>query len=226
MKVLVVDDEALITLNLETALAMVGHEVRVARDAEGLLAQARVWRPDIIVLDVVMPGKMNGLDALRFLRRESDVPVILMSALGQDHDKVLGLEYADDYLVKPFSSAELVARIRAVLRRADPRPQEASAGTIHAGELTIDQDACQAHYAGRPLSLTPTEYRILCLLAAHPGRVFSRDHLMERIWGHSAYVDPHALDVHIRGLRSKLEPDPARPLHVVTVRGMGFRYAP
>ncbi|NLC56537.1 MAG: response regulator transcription factor [Armatimonadetes bacterium] len=226
MKVLVVDDEVDLAEAVREVLSAEGFTVRLAHNAESGLALLRTWQPDAVLLDIMMPGSMTGLDALRALRPESDVPVILMSARGQEHDKVLGLEYADDYLVKPFSNAEMVARLRAVLRRAGARAADPSAGVSRAGELAINLETGEAVFGNRPLPLTPTEYRILSILAARPGRLYPRDELMARVWGEDAYVDPHALDVHIRGLRSKLEPNPSRPAHVVTVRGMGVRYVP
>ncbi len=223
MRVLVVDDEHNITGFLSVSLSREGHEVRVGYSAEEFLRQARAFHPDIILLDIMMPGEMSGLDALRLLRRESDVPVILITAKGEEVDKVLGLEYADDYVVKPFGVPEILARMRAVLRRARPHP-EAPAGPIRAGDLLINPETREASFAGRLLPLTLTEYGILSALAAHPGRVFPRDELVERVWGPDVYVDPRTLDVHIRSLRRKLEPDPAEPAHLLTVRGVGFRY--
>ena len=226
MHVLVVDDDSLITEALRDALATEGYIIRTAHDAAGCLSEARTWRPDIILLDIMMPGGMTGLDALRILRRESNVPVILMSARGRDHDKVLGLEYADDYVVKPFSSVEILARVRAVMRRTSTRHPEEPAGTIVVGDLTINAQTHEVHRDGRAVSLTPTEFRVLLVLTGRAGRLYTRQELIAGVWGGSTLVDPKALDVHIHGLRHKIEADPSNPAHVVNVRGEGFRYVP
>lgn len=226
MRVLVVDDEVLLAEALQEVLTQEGYEARTAASAEAGLALVRLWAPDLILLDIALPGGMSGFDLLRALRRDSDVPVILLSGRGGEADKVLGLEYADDYVVKPVGGAELVARVRALMRRAAPRARPEASGAIEVGALYVNLTSCEVALAGMPLSLTPTEFRILSVLAGQPGRVFSRDVLMARIWGEDAHVHPHTLDVHIRGLRRKLEPDPSSPVHIVTVRGMGFRYVP
>ncbi|HEX2999235.1 MAG TPA: response regulator transcription factor [Armatimonadota bacterium] len=222
MKVLLIDDDILVARNTQEILTLKGYEVRIGHSAEEFLALARAWDPAIVLLDVVMPGEMTGLDALRLFRKDSDVPVILVTGLKEDADKAIGLEYADDYLVKPFSHVELVARIGAVLRRAgksNTPPRE-----IHAGALCINQETHTVTYNGKVLSLTPIEYKFLSTLSAQPNRVFSREALTESVWGVDVYVDPHTLDVHIAALRRKLEPDAKQPRHLITLRGLGFRY--
>jgi DNA-binding response OmpR family regulator len=224
-KILVVDDERNITEFLRAALAREGYEVRLGFSAEDFLRQVRAWRPDLVLLDIMMPGEMSGLDALRLLRRDSDVPVILVTAKAEEAEKVLGLEYADDYVTKPFGVPEMLARLRAVLRRARPRTDERAEEPILAGDLRIDPQTREVLFAGQTLGLTLTEYGLLSTLAAHPGRVFPREELIARVWGQDVYVDPRTLDVHIRSLRRKLEPDPAAPQYLLTVRGVGYRWA-
>lgn len=223
-KVLVVDDECNITQVLRAALSREGYDVRLGNDAEEFLRLTRAWRPDIILLDIMMPGEMSGLDALRLLRRESDVPVILVSARDEEADRVLGLEYADDYIVKPFRMPETLARVRAVLRRIRSKPAGKIHSPIRAGDLCIDLETREVTCGGRLLQLTLTEFGILSALAAHPSRVLSRDELIASVWGPDVYIDPRTLDVHIRALRRKLERDPAAPEHLITVRGIGYRY--
>lgn len=225
MKVLIVDDDDIITDALQEALERDSMEVRAAHDAEGFLAVARAWNPDMVLLDIEMPGSMTGLDALRMLRRESNVPVLLITGRAGDADKALGLEYADDYMVKPVSIVELRARIRAVLRRTSQQAGEKEERRVlYVGDLMVDLDAHEASFAGRALTLTATEFKILSVLAGSAGRVYPRDELIERVWGPGTYIDPHALDVHIGSLRRKLEPDPSCPAHLQTLRGVGFRY--
>lgn len=221
MKVLVVDDDPAISGSLRRVLQMEGYEVSVRDTATGCLAEVRAWRPDLILLDIMMPGGMTGLDALRILRKETDLPVILITAYSEDAYKVLGLEYADDYLVKPFSMPEMLGRIRAVMRRA--RLNSARTAVVEVGDLRIDTETREVTLGGRIIPLTPKEFDILLVLASRPNRVFTRDELSERVWGPNEYVDPRTLAVHIGTLRRKLADDPKRPSRVLTVRGVGFR---
>ena len=224
MKVLVVDDDPVVTEAIQSVLRMEGYEVAVRNNGAGCIAEARAWRPDLVLLDIMMPGRMSGLDVLRVLRRDSDLPVILISARAEDSYKVLGLEYADDYLVKPFSMPEMLGRIRAVMRRAAPRAPAEPTHLTPAGDLRINTETREVTHGKRQLTLTPLEFALLRVLAARPGRVFPRDELIAQVWGADVYVDPRTLAVHIRALRRKLEDDPARPEHLLTVRGVGFRY--
>jgi two-component system response regulator MtrA len=222
MKVLVVDDEPVITDPIRTVLQMEGYQVCVRATAAACLVAVRTWRPDLILLDIMMPGGMTGLDALRIIRQETDLPVILITARSEDAYKVLGLEYADDYLVKPFTMPEMLSRIRAVMRRVHPRP--AREATIEAGDLRIDLDARLVTLAGRVISLTPKEFDILLTLASRPNRVFTHEELAERAWGPNEYVSPRTLAVHVGAVRRKLGGGAGRPSPILTVRGVGFRF--
>jgi DNA-binding response OmpR family regulator len=223
MKVLVADDDPVITESLRRVLQMEGYEVSVRSSATGCLAEVRAWRPDLILLDIMMPGGMTGLDALRIMRKETDLPVILITGHSEDAYKVLGLEYADDYLVKPFSMPEMLGRIRAVMRRA--RPNSERVAVVEAGDLRIEPETRQVTLAGQSVPLTPKEFDILLVLASRPNRVFTRDEIAERVWGPDEYVDPRTLAVHIGSLRRKLADDPKSPSRIMTIRGVGFRLA-
>ncbi len=227
MRILVVDDEEdlvdLVAYNLEaagfeTARALTGHEA--------LRAAAEV-RPDLVVLDVMLPD-LQGFEVLRILRSRDatrEVPVILLTARGGEPDRLAGFELgADDYVVKPFSPRELVARVRAVLKRA--ANPEAGARPIRHGELEIDPGARRVWRGGQEIELAPQEYRLLEFLASHPNRVYSRDALLQHAWDPDVVVDPRTVDVHVRRLRARLEPDPTRPRWIETVRGAGYRFNP
>jgi DNA-binding response OmpR family regulator len=181
---------------------------------------ARTRRPDALVLDLGLPG-IDGLDVIRSLRRDSDIPIVILSARGDESDRIAGLELgADDYVVKPFSPKEVVARVRAVLRRADARSSPGE--RISAGGLEIDTARRRVAVDGRVVTLTPTEFEILATLAREPGRVWTRSQLLDAVHGFSLDTYERAIDGHIRNLRRKLEPDPASPRHVRTVHGVGY----
>jgi DNA-binding response OmpR family regulator len=229
--VLVVDDEPTIVEVVARYLARAGFETREAFDGPGALEAARLHRPDLVVLDVMLPG-FDGIEVLRRLHEQPGEPVavILLTARAEESDRLIGLRRgADDYVVKPFSPAELVARVEAVLRRA----ARASGGgdgaeeepIVH-GPLRIDQAARAVTLDGVELPLTQREYELLRHLAARPGRVFSRDRLMEEVWGYDFYTDTSTVTVHVRRLRAKLEPDPAHPRFIETVWGVGYRFRP
>jgi len=178
-----------------------------------------------VLIDLMLPG-MDGFETCRSLRRASDVPVIMVTARTDTYDVVAGLEAgADDYVTKPFVAKELAARIRALLRRARTSTEQASS-VLRVGDLEITPDAGEVRRGGEQVHLTRTEFRLLCELAANPGRVFSRELLLERVWGYDYFGDGRLVDVHVRRLRTKVEADPAHPQHVVTVRGLGYKLQP
>ncbi|MCB0981152.1 MAG: response regulator transcription factor, partial [Ilumatobacter sp.] len=177
--------------------------------------------PDVVLIDIMLPG-IDGFELCRSLRRNSDVPIVMVTARNDTHDVVAGLEAgADDYLTKPFAPKELSARIRALLRRI--RPISPNHAKLTFGDLEIVPDEGKVTRAGEELHLTKTEFRLLCELAQNPGRVFSRESLLDKVWGYDYFGDGRLVDVHVRRLRTKVEADPANPRHVVTVRGLGYR---
>lgn len=220
--ILVVDDEPKIVKLARDYLEKGGFRVVTAADGTTALAQARHQRPDLVVLDLNLPG-LDGLDVCRALRRESNVPIIMLTARIEETDRLIGLELgADDYIVKPFSPRELVARVRAVLRRAHGGGQLPS--LIRAGDLEIDLDAHRVTRRGEPIPLTRIEFKLLAILAQNPGLTFSREQLVERLHGVAYEGYDRSVDSHIKNLRRKLEPDPAEPRHVLTVYGIGYRF--
>src|SRR6476646_8187793 len=226
--VLVVDDESKIVELARDYLEHAGFAVLTARDGPSALTAARTRHPDLVVLDLGLPG-LDGLDVTRQLRAgtstgTANVPIVMLTARDDELDKLLGLELgADDYLTKPFSPRELVARVRAVLRRAD-RPLEA-AETIRAGDVVLDLPRMRAEVGGTAVELTPTEFQLLATLAARPGRIFTRSQLLDALHGVAFETYERAIDSHIKNLRRKLEPDPRRPRYVLTVYGVGYRFA-
>jgi two-component system, OmpR family, response regulator ResD len=227
---LLVDDEPTITDVLSRYLKRAGYDTRSAADGPEALALASARLPDLVVLDLMLPG-IDGLEVMRRLRVLSDsgphrrVPIILLTARGDESDRVIGLRLgADDYVVKPFSPAELVARVDAVLRRVDPEPENAP--PIERGELRVEPASRQAFIAGAEVALTQREFDLLLFLARHPGQVFSRDQLMDAVWQYSFYTDTSTVTVHIRRLRGKIEADPTNPRHIQTVWGVGYRFRP
>jgi two-component system, OmpR family, alkaline phosphatase synthesis response regulator PhoP len=226
-KVLVVDDEENLLRLVRSYLERDGFVVNTAEDGETALELIRDIRPDLIVLDVMLPG-LDGVEVCRRLRQFSDAYVLMLTARSEEIDKIVGLAVgADDYLTKPFSPRELVARVKAMLRRprgssADPTDQPSAPQRI--GDLTLDLAGHKVHKSGAEVALTPLEYKLLTALASSPGRVLTRDQLLERIWGGDYYGDDHVIDVHIASLRKKVEDDPARPRWIRTVRGAGYRF--
>jgi DNA-binding response OmpR family regulator len=221
--ILVVDDEPKIATLARDYLEHAGFAVLTANDGPSALATIRQRRPDLVVLDLGLPG-LDGLDLTRELRRDSTVPIVMLTARDDELDKLLGLELgADDYMTKPFSPRELVARVRAVLRRAE-RPLEA-AETIRAGDVVLDMPRMRAEVGGTAVELTPTEFQLLATLAARPGRIFTRSQLLDALHGVAFETYERAIDSHIKNLRRKLEPDPRRPRYVLTVYGVGYRFA-
>jgi two-component system, OmpR family, alkaline phosphatase synthesis response regulator PhoP len=222
--ILVVDDEPRIAALARDYLEHAGFAVRVASSGEAALDTIRRDRPDLVVLDLGLPGA-DGLDVTREIRRGSTLPVIMLTARDDELDKLLGLELgADDYITKPFSPRELVARVRAVLRRADAVANP-SDEPIRAGDLALDLPRMRAELAGRAIDLTPTEFSLLAALARQPGRIFTRSQLLDAVHGVAFESYERAIDTHIKNLRRKLEPDPRRPVHILTVYGVGYRFA-
>jgi DNA-binding response OmpR family regulator len=224
-RILLVDDEQPVQKLLRYPLEKEGYEVVQALDGAQALARFDEQPFDLVVLDVMLP-RMDGLEVCRRLRAKSPVPIIMLTAKGEEIDKVLGLELgADDYITKPFSMREFRSRVRAALRRADMVPQGDTDGEpLVRGELRIDFEKRTSEARGDPLSLTYVEFEVLSALARAPGRVFSREMLLEKIWGDSDYRDPRTIDVHIRHLREKIERDPKQPEYLLTVRGVGYRF--
>ena len=223
--ILVVDDEPKIADLARDYLEHAGFTVRTAADGEAALTAVRRDRPDLVVLDLGLPG-LDGLDVTRAIRRDSNLPVIMLTARDDELDKLLGLELgADDYLTKPFSPRELVARVRAVLRRVDAAAEPDAVSLIRAGDLTLDLPRMRADLAGRPIDLTPTEFALLAAMARRPGRIFTRSQLLDAVHGVAFESYERAIDTHIKNLRRKLEPDPRRPVLVLTVYGVGYRFA-
>jgi two-component system response regulator VicR len=224
-KILVVDDEPPIVEMLAYNLKRNNYEVVIARDGEEALLQARREQPDLIVLDLMLP-RIDGLEVCRALRRERDVPIIMLTARDSEVDRVVGLELgADDYVVKPFSVRELMARVKNVLRRVAPRPAESPPGKIWAGDLALDPARREAHWRGSELGLTALEFDLLHILARHAGQVLSREQLLEQVWGYDYYGDLRVVDAAIKRLRAKLrEVEPADEI-IATVRGVGYKLA-
>jgi DNA-binding response OmpR family regulator len=223
--ILLVDDEDSVQKLLTYPLERDGFRVVQARDGEQALRLFGDERIDLVVLDLMLP-KVDGLEVCKRLRAGSDVPIIMLTARGEELDKVLGLELgADDYITKPFSIREFRSRVRALLRRAAlPRERQLEEQTIEAGELKIDSARRTVELAGRPVALTYVEFELLRTLASEPARVFTREMLLRSLWGDSAYREQRTIDVHIRHLREKLERDAREPEYIFTVRGVGYRF--
>ena len=225
-RVLVVDDDPTVSDVVRRYLERAEYEVTLAADGQGALDAVRASRPDLVVLDLMLPG-IDGLEVCRRLRRDDpNLPVVMLTALGDEADRVVGLSLgADDYVTKPFSPRELVARVRTVLRRgaaANERPEE----RVRFGEVEIDAAAREVRKRGSALKLTAREFDLLWFLARHPRRAFSRVQLMSSVWGYEPAFDSGTITVHVRRLREKLEDDPARPRHLETVWGVGYRFSP
>jgi DNA-binding response OmpR family regulator len=223
-KILVVEDETKIARLVRDYLEHAGFEAEVVGDGDAALASARRSRPDLVVLDLGLPGR-DGLDVARVLRRTSSVPIVMLTARGDEIDRVVGLELgADDYVVKPFSPKELVARVRAVLRRT----QAAQAGgpeVLRVADVEVDLPRMRVSVGGRPVELTPTEFQLLWALMREPGRVFTRGQLLDAVHGVAFESYERAIDAHVKNLRKKLEPTPGRPRYLLTVHGVGYRFA-
>ncbi|MGB9904075.1 MAG: response regulator transcription factor [Desulfotomaculales bacterium] len=221
-KILVADDEARIRDLVRMYLQAEGFSVTEAKDGRQALEIFRQDSFDLIILDIMMPG-LDGWEVCREIRKSSPVPVIMLTARGEEVDRVLGLELgADDYVVKPFSPRELTARVKAVLRRAR-QVQEPAEEVLDLNGLVIRPASREVFLAGAPLSLTPKEYEILCLLARSPGRVFSREQILEKVWGYDFFGEARAVDTHITRLREKMAKVPGAPQYIATVWGVGYK---
>jgi len=229
-KILVVDDEASIRRILKTRLSMIGYDVVSASDGEEALEAFRSYEPDLVVLDVMMP-RLDGYEVCQELRKQSDVPIIMLTALGDISDRITGLDMgADDYMVKPFSPKELESRIARVLQRLKKTKANtvSSPGVSHIGKIVIDTNKRQVYKDNERIRLTGVEFSLLEWLVSHSGEVFSRSEILQQVWGYTSedHVDTRVVDVHIYRLRSKLEDDPNNPKLLLTARGSGYLFQP
>jgi two-component system alkaline phosphatase synthesis response regulator PhoP len=223
-RVLVVDDEMPIVTTLRAYLEKEGYTVHTASDGPGALEAARTFQPEIIVLDIMLPG-MDGIELLRTLRKESEVYVLMLTAKTEETDKIVGLTMgADDYMTKPFSPRELVARVKAILRRGRSVEQSQAGAALAFRHLRIDFDAHRVWKDDREIEPTPIEFELLYALARHRGLVLSREQLLEQVWDYAYYGDERVVDVHIGRIRKKIEDDPTTPTLIVTVRSAGYRF--
>jgi two-component system, OmpR family, phosphate regulon response regulator PhoB len=231
-KILVVEDEALIRETIELALQEEGFEVSTISDGRAALDLLQAVAPQskldfsLVILDLMLPN-VNGLDICRLLRRQNNVvPILMLSAKGAETDRVVGLEVgADDYLTKPFGMRELIARCRALLRRQQQFQTQPQTGShLSFGPISLYPQECRVTISDTEINLSPKEFKLLELFIAHPKRVWSREQLLEKVWGHDFIGDSKTVDVHIRWLREKLEPDPSHPQYLVTIRGFGYRF--
>lgn len=222
-KILIIEDEAPLADILAYNIRQEGHEAIIEMDGVAGLDAARRERPDLVILDLMLP-KMDGLEVCRLIRRDSDVPIIMLTAKSRELDKVVGLEVgADDYVTKPFGMIEMLARVKAALRRSDGHVRQKE--VLRAGSLEMDIARHRVTIDDKEVKLRPKEFELLRVLVAKRGRVFDRSSLLRTVWGEEEYIDHGTVDVHIRRLREKIETDPANPSRVITVRGLGYKYA-
>ena len=227
-KILVADDEKdiveLVAYNLERE----GFSVVKTFDGRGAMEMIRSHRPDLVVLDLMMP-EIPGIEVCRMIRNNretANIPVIMLTAKTDQLDKILGLEMgADDYITKPFHVRELVARVKSVLRRAERKPDEDQEESFTFGGLHVDFGSYKVSVEGKPVELSSREFKLLRFFVSHPGRVYSRDQLLDRVWGDESFVEPRTVDVHVSRLRSAIEPDKENPRYILTVRGIGYKFA-
>jgi DNA-binding response OmpR family regulator len=227
--ILIVEDDTNLLDVLRHNFVREGYDVATARDGETALEVARTRKPDLVLLDIMLPG-LNGLDVCRILRKETSVPILMLTARADEIDKVVGLEMgADDYVTKPFSLRELLARVKAMLRRSELVREEAERTEVsgrevmHTGDLVIDVNRHIVSRNGAELPLTPKEYDLLVFLAQNPHRAFTRDYLLDKVWGYEFGGDTRTVDVHVHWLRQKIEDEPGRPTRLLTVRGVGYK---
>jgi len=223
-KILLVEDELALRETISYNLKQQGYEVVTAEDGEQAIEQARNMKPDLMLLDLMLPN-IDGFEVCRILRREMNMPILMLTARSSEIDRVLGLEMgADDYITKPFSVKELVARVRAMLRRSrDDSKQSAKEKFSYRG-LQIDYTSYTVTADGKKVTLSPTEIKLLFFFTQHPGRVYSRDQILDYVWGDDTFVTPRAVDVHIKRLRSQIEKDADNPQYIITVRGIGYKF--
>ncbi len=223
-RILIVDDEPQVREVLKLYLSREGFRVSTASDGQAALAAVEAGPPDLVVLDLMLP-KVNGLEVFKQIRALRALPIIMLTAKADELDRVLGLELgADDYVVKPFSPREVVARVKNVLRRAQAPAETAAERQVHLGDLRIDPRARQVIVGDRTVELTGKEFDLLYLLACHPGQVFTRAQLLDQVWGYEFYGDASTVTVHIRHLREKIEANPSEPRYLVTVWGVGYKF--
>ena len=223
-RVLVVDDESTVTEVVERYLSLEGYDVSLAANGSDALRLAQEWAPDLVVLDLMLPG-VDGLEVCRQIRKDSQVPIIMLTAKGDETDRIVGLELgADDYVTKPFSPRELVARVKTVLRRMSNGPTQAAGGTLRFDQLTINPQTRVVTTRAGDVSLTGKEFDLLFFLASNPGQVFTREQLMDKVWDYSYAGDSSTVTVHIRRLREKVEAEPVKPRYIKTVWGVGYKF--
>lgn len=227
-KILIVDDEQDIVELLSYNLEKEGFSTVKAYDGEAALGLVRSGKPDLMILDLMLP-KMNGLDVCKAIRRNpetANLPILMLTAKGEEIDKIIGLEIgADDYITKPFSVKELIARVRAILRRMHDNDNKNSKEEFNYKELAINYPSCLVRINGKPVALSPTELKLLFFLSRNQGRVYSRNQILDHVWGDDTFITDRAVDVHIRRLRSQIEKDMENPHYILTVRGFGYKFA-
>lgn len=224
--IMIIEDEPSIAEVVSLYLRRAGYQVQVISDGSKALRALEQQLPDLLILDLMLPG-VDGLAIASWLRDRSDTPVIMLTARRGEADRIAGLEMgADDYVVKPFSPQELVSRVRAVLRRANRSNEPSSEQPLAYEGLTIDPATRLVHLGGSEIGLTAKEFDLLWLMASHPRKVYTREQLLDRVWGHSDYIDPGTVTVHIRRVREKIEVDPAHPTRLITVWGVGYKFEP
>jgi DNA-binding response OmpR family regulator len=220
-RILIVEDEPTLAQALRYNLEREGYRVTLASQGQEALDAFHLRHPDLVILDLILPD-MDGLEVCRALRRHSSVPILILTARGEETDRVVGLELgADDYMVKPFSMRELVARVRALLRRAQSSPPDE---VLVSSDLRLDLRRREAYRGGMPLPLRPKEFDLLAFFMRHRGRALSREEILTHVWGVDAAVDTRTVDVHVRWLREKVEKEPSKPTRIITVRGLGYRF--
>jgi DNA-binding response OmpR family regulator len=223
-RILVVDDEQIVSEVVGTYLRKEMYDVEIADNGAQALRVAKEWHPDLVILDLMLPG-IDGLEVCRQLRKERDIPIIMLTAKGEETDRVIGLELgADDYVVKPFSPRELLARVKSVLRRTRPATKHNKTTVLQYDDLVINPSSRHVALGGRSIRLTAKEFDLLYLLASHPGHVFTREQIVNEVWDSSYDIESGTVTVHIRRLRSKIENDPFRPRHIKTLWGVGYKF--
>ena len=227
-KILIVDDEQDIVELLSYNLEKEGFSIVKAYDGEAALGMVRSKKPDLMILDLMLP-KMNGLDVCKAIRRNpetANLPIIMLTAKGEEIDRIIGLEIgADDYVTKPFSVKELIARVRTILRRLQDRDNKTGKEEFNYKELAINYASCLVQISGKQVTLSPTELKLLFFFSRNPGRVYSRSQILDHVWGDDTFITDRAVDVHIRRLRSQIEKDMENPQYILTVRGFGYKFA-